>query len=123
VSPLDDGAAAVARLTGALERQAEELRSLRTQLGVGAREAAALLRAEEVAARLAKSRAWVYRNQHVLGGFRIGGQLRFDAEGIDRYLRTCRDRGASERRPQPARLLPVSQDVSSVGGRERPPVA
>ncbi len=123
MSSVEGSAAAVARLTGALERQAEELRSLRTQLGVGAREAAALLRAEDVASRLAKSRAWVYRNQHVLGGFRIGGQLRFDAEGIDRYLSTCRDRDASERRRQPARLLPVSEDVSSVGGRERPPVA
>ncbi len=123
MSPLDDGAAAVARLTGALERQAEELRSLRTQLGVGAREAARLLRAEDVAARLAKSRAWVYRNQQLLGGFRVGGQLRFEAEEIDRYLSKCRDRNAAEQRRQPACLLPVSEDVASVEGRERPPAA
>ena len=102
MSATDDTAARVARLTGAFERQAEELRSLRTQLGD--RDPVRLLRADDVAARLAKSRAWVYRNQQGLGGFRVGGQLRFEADGIDRYVERCQ----SGSRPVPAKpLLPL----------------
>lgn len=118
-----DDAAGVARLTSALERQVEELRSLRAQLG-DPQEAASLLRADDVAARLSKSRAWVYRNQHALGGFRVGGQLRFEPTEIDRYLRSCRSPSSqlpAERRP--AQLLPIGGRSQSRGGTNRMPPA
>lgn len=126
MSPLDDSAAAVARLTGALERQAEELRSVRSLLGLGPREDCRLLRADEVAARLVKSRAWVYRNQHTLGGFRVGGQVRFEAAAIEAYLERCRQQSPAVQPPRdgsPARLLPLVGHRERRGGRTSPPSA
>lgn len=109
----EDTAAAVARLTGALERQAEELRHLRSQIGLSTEEATRLLRPDDVASRLSTSRAWVYRNQQALGGFRVGAQLRFEPDVIDRYLAQCQGR----RTPGEAvDLLPV-EPSSPQGGR------
>lgn len=107
----EDLTATVARLTGALERQADELRATRTnaetQLG-----SERLLRPDEVAVRLSKSRAWVYRNQHALGGFRVGGQVRFSSDDIAAYVRRCR---ASAPGPVPgaAPLLPFNEAGAS----------
>ena len=109
----EDTAAAVARLTGALERQAEELRHLRSQLGLSTEEATRLLRPDDVAARLSTSRAWVYRNQQALGGFRVGGQLRFEPEVVDQYLEQCQGR-----RTPPAEavdLLPIGPSSKGRG--------
>lgn len=127
MSSVEGSAAAVARLTGALERQAEELRSVRSDLGLSSREGSRLLRPDEVALRLAKSRAWVYRNQHVLGGFRVGGQVRFEAEAIDNYLERCRQQTSTARTQKALgsdRVLAVGRARSAAGGgRETPPSA
>jgi hypothetical protein len=124
MSTPQEQSAAVARLTGALERQAEELRSVRSHLGLAAQESARLLRPDDVATRLAKSRAWVYRSQHALGGFRIGGQLRSESDSIDPYLERCRT-GAPSRPTVKAAgpLLPIGTNRRVGGGHDAPPQA
>lgn len=114
-----DNAAATARLTGALERQAEELRQVRTSIGLDARAASRLLRPEQVAVQLAKSRAWVYRHQSELGGFHVGGQIRFEAHGIEAYLDRCRAGvPVASYSSSPAQLLPLRGTWRAGGGRD-----
>ena len=99
---------------------------MRSLVGLGPREDCRLLRPDEVAARLVKSRAWVYRNQHTLGGFRVGGQVRFEAAAIEAYLERCREQSPGLRPPRdgsPARLLPLVGQREGRGGRTSPPSA
>ena len=47
------------------------------------------LTAEQVADRLAVSLAWVYANRELLGGSKIGGNVRFPERAIIRYLQSA----------------------------------
>ena len=55
----------------------------------------ALLRPEQVAARLGMSLSWVYGNKHRIGFVQIGTAVRFEQSAVERYAESCK------RGPQP----------------------